>query len=92
MLSKYACNCTKLMIQHNQEMTKNSHHNRVGSGKGLEIRETDLMGKLTIVGFFSTKKLFLVNLCGRGRHGVRGQGEVGGANLDTDDEVRREFR
>ena len=50
------------------------------------------MGKLTIVGFFSTKKLFLVNLCGRGRHGVRGQGEVGGANLDTDDEVRREFR
>ena len=26
---------------------------------------THFMGKLTIVGFFSTKKLFFVNLCGQ---------------------------
>ena len=32
---------------------------------------TDLMGKLTIVGFFSTKKLFFVNLWRRSKE--RGQ-------------------
>ncbi len=50
--------------------------------------QTHLIGKLTMVGFFSIKKLFLLNLCRRSDEGIStGHRASGGTYLDEEDEI-----